>query len=314
MTPRFQVVATGLRFPEGPIALPSGDFLVVEIERGCLTRISPDGKVNPVAFTGGGPNGAAIGPDGRCYICNNGGASWREDSHGLRPIGPAADYKVGSIERVDLRAGTVETLFTETNKGPLRAPNDIVFDRQGGFWFTDLGKGRHRDLDRGSVCYVPPDLSGAREVIFPMLTPNGIGLSPGEDRLYVAETQTGRVWEFGIEAPGQIKRLRWPASPNGGRCLHGSSGYCLFDSLAVDGAGQVCVATIGTPGLTVIPPHGGEARHIPLPDHFPTNICFGGPGLLTAYVALSGSGRLVALPWDGPGLPLNFLNSPGEAI
>src|SRR5665213_1960359 len=133
-------IASGLRFPEGPIAMPDGTFLVVEIERQCLSRISADGKVTPIAYMGGGPNGAAIGPDGHCYICNNGGFSWREDSLGLRPNGEAPDYSGGRIERVDLKVGSVEILYDRTEKGLLRGPNDLVFDRHGGFWFTDRGK------------------------------------------------------------------------------------------------------------------------------------------------------------------------------
>src|SRR6185312_1158196 len=70
--PAIREIATGLRFPEGPIAMPDGSVLLVEIERQTLSRVTPDGKVTVVATTGGGPNGAAIGPDGKCYICNNG--------------------------------------------------------------------------------------------------------------------------------------------------------------------------------------------------------------------------------------------------
>ena len=65
-------VTTNLRFPEGPIAMPDGSVLVVEIERGTLSRVTPDGEIEVIAEPGGGPNGAAIGPDGRCYLCDNG--------------------------------------------------------------------------------------------------------------------------------------------------------------------------------------------------------------------------------------------------
>ena len=77
----FRLVAEGLRFPEGPIALPDGDVLVVEIAAGRLTRVHPDGSKTVVATPGGGPNGAAMGPDGKCYVCNNGGFIWTEGKH-----------------------------------------------------------------------------------------------------------------------------------------------------------------------------------------------------------------------------------------
>src|SRR5688572_1176731 len=71
--PELREIATDLLFPEGPIAMPDGSVLVVEIARRCLTRVLPDGRKEIVATPGGGPNGAALGPDGKCYICNNGG-------------------------------------------------------------------------------------------------------------------------------------------------------------------------------------------------------------------------------------------------
>ncbi|MCB1268108.1 MAG: hypothetical protein KDB19_08285, partial [Microthrixaceae bacterium] len=67
----WTTLATGLRFPEGPVALDDGSVLLVEIERGTLSRVSPDGTVDVVADCGGGPNGAAIGPDGAVWITNN---------------------------------------------------------------------------------------------------------------------------------------------------------------------------------------------------------------------------------------------------
>jgi gluconolactonase len=311
MAPAIREIASGLRFPEGPIAMPDGSIVLVEIERRCLSRVTPDGTVTPIAFTDGGPNGAAIGPDGKVYVCNNGGFDWHESAeHGIRPIGQAKDYRGGWIERIDLETGAVERLYEASDKAPLKGPNDIVFDRHGGFWFTDLGKTRAREIDRGCVCYARADGSMIREVVFPMLTPNGIGLSPDEDRLYVAETQTGRVWSFDVVGPGEIDPRPWPGSPNGGSLLAGLEGYQGFDSLAVDGEGNVCVATLYNGGITVIAPDGGSHEHIPMPDHMTTNICFGGPDLRTAYVTLSSVGKLVALEWPRPGLPLNFLDPP----
>ncbi len=87
-----KVVATGLKFPEGPIALDDGSILIVEIARGTLSRILPDGTISVVAETGGGPNGAAIGPDGYCYICNNGGFEWTERNGKIFPGNQASDY------------------------------------------------------------------------------------------------------------------------------------------------------------------------------------------------------------------------------
>ena len=78
----FKVIATGLEFPEGPIAMKDGSILLVEIKRGTLTRVLPTGEQEIVAELGGGPNGIAIGPGGQCYVCNNGGFDWHTDTAG----------------------------------------------------------------------------------------------------------------------------------------------------------------------------------------------------------------------------------------
>ncbi len=297
-------VTTGLQFPEGPIAMPDGSVIVVEIRRGTLTRVLPDGTQKIVADTGGGPNGAAIGPDGACYVCNNGGFEWH-DANGLTlPGNQPADYTGGSIQRVDLESGRVETLYTECNGVPLRGPNDLVFDAEGGIWFTDHGKTRERERDRTGVFYAKPDGSFIEEVIFPLEAPNGIGLSPAGDRLYVAETWVGRVWAFDIEAPGKLAGD--PSGPLGRTPLAGLPGFQLLDSLAVDSAGNVCVATIANGGITVISPDGNSVEHVPMPDPLTTNICFGGDDLRTAYITLSATGRLIAMEWPRPGLRLNY--------
>ena len=138
-----------------------------------------------------------------------------------------------------------------------------------------------------------------------MLTPNGIGLSPDEATLYVAETEGGRLWAFDIAEPGVIKRQPFP-SPNGGRFLFNEAGYHRYDCLAVDAEGNICVATLMSGAITVISPTGKLVRTVKMPDVYTTNICFGGPDMKTAYVTLSGAGQLVSVPWQEAGLKLNF--------
>jgi gluconolactonase len=301
-------ITTGLRFPEGPIAMPDGSVILVEIERGTLSRVTPDGKIEVVAETGGGPNGAAMGPDGKIYICNNGGFKWSHEGGLTRTVGQADDYSGGRIERVDLSSGAVEVLYDSCDGRPLKGPNDIVFDKNGGFWFTDLGKVRERDMDRGGIYYARADGSMIREAIYPLVMPNGIGLSPDETRLYAAETETGRVLAWDIVGEGTVALKPWPA-PGFGELLASPAGFQRYDSLAVDSAGNVCVATLMNGGITVVSPDGKSVEHIPMPDVMTTNICFGGPDLRTAYITLSSTGRLVAMEWPRPGLPLNYLNT-----
>jgi gluconolactonase len=297
-------MAQGLRFPEGPIAMEDGSVVLVEIARGRLSRVTPDGVIEGIAELGGGPNGAAIGPDGACYVCNNGGFEWIQAGDFLIPGDQPKNYSGGRIERVDLATGEVDVLYTECSGHRLKGPNDIVFDADGGFWFTDHGKVHDRVRDQGGVYYAKTDGSSITEVIFPLEAPNGIGLSPDEDWLYVAETPTARLWRFKISHPGEIE----PVGPFVGECVVGLEGHQMFDSLAVDGEGNICVATLVNGGISEISPDGNQVRHIPFGDPLVTNICFGGADLKKAYVCLSATGQLVELEWDRPGLPLNFLD------
>jgi gluconolactonase len=305
---RIREVATGLQFPEGPIAMRDGSVLLVEIARGTLSRVLPDGRVQVVADLGGGPNGGAIGPDGAVYVCNNGGFRWAREHDGThRPIGQADDYSGGRIERVDLATGRHERLCERVEGLALRGPNDIVFDAHGGFYFTDLGKVRETEIDRGGVFYGAAGSGAAHAIARPVMTPNGIALSPDGRTLYYAETEGARLWSFEITAPGEVHKDGWP-SPHGGRMLAASPGghWQRFDSMAVDADGGLCIATLMHGGITVVSPDGRSTRHVPLPDRFTTNLCFGGPDLRTAFVTLSGSGRLIAIDdWPVAGLRLN---------
>ncbi len=299
----LRTIATGLRFPEGPVVMKDGSIVLVEIERQTVTRVKLDGTTEVIAYTGGSPNGLAVGPDGAFYVCNNGGFSWRLEMNLMRPAGPAASYTGGSIQRVDPVTGAVTVLYDHCGPHKLLGPNDIVFDGLGGFYFTDLGKARARDRDWGGVYYALADGSKIIEVAHPILTPNGIGLSPDGKTLYVAETETARLWAWDVIAPGVLGKAPFP-SPHGGRLMVGLGGFQRFDSLAVDAEGNICVATLVNGSVSVISPGGGLIRQVPMPDMFCTNICFGGPDLKTAYMTLSGTGQLVAMDWPEAGLRL----------
>ena len=303
----FEEIATGLQFPEGPIAMPDGSVLLVEIARGTLSRVTPDGRVHVVAELGGGPNSAAPGPGGKIYVTNNGGFIWVRLKDGrLFPSTQPADYSGGRIQVVDPESGRFETLYDACDGRGLRGPNDLVFDDAGGFWFTDLGKTREREQDRGAVYYARADGSRIEEKIFPLERPNGIGLSPDGHRLYVAETTTARLWAFELSAPGEIRSANGPYRGEKGRVLAGLGGYQFFDSLAVDAEGHIVVATLVTGCLTDIAPDGAAIAQHALPDPMVTNVCFGGDGLRTAYATLSMGGRLVRAAWPRPGLALAY--------
>ena len=305
-TPDVTVLATGLRFPEGPIAMADGSIVLVEIARETLTRVRLDGSTEVIANCGGGPNGAAVGPDGAIYVANNGGFfTWMEISELTIPGETPATWTGGSIQRVDPSSGAVETLVTECGGQPLQAPNDVVFDAAGGLWFTDHGVKDELGQTHAGVAYRSAD-GEVTPVAFHTESTNGIGLSPAGDRLYVAETHTGRVWVWDVIGPGQVAADPASDAAHGGTLLFDAPEGHLFDSLAVDGDGWVCVATLGQGGITCVAPDGSASEHLPIADPIVTNICFGGDGLRTAFITSSGRGELLSMAWPRPGLALAF--------
>ena len=150
-----KILATGLGFPEGPVACADGSVVLTEIRNQRCSRMTPDGKVGVFSNCGGGPNGLAIGPDGYFYLCNNGGNRY-VDGHSMG-LGPHPNYKFGTMERIDPKTGEAKVLYKEANGHLLSAPNDLVFDKEGGFYFTDLGKRHPRHRDNGGVYYALPD-------------------------------------------------------------------------------------------------------------------------------------------------------------
>jgi gluconolactonase len=333
-TSDFHVVAKGLEYPEGPVYQSDGSILLVEIHKGTLTRVSPNGSTQIVADFGVnpagpdqprlacGPNGAAVGRDGAIYVCDDGGLNWiqipaipNKTLPLLVPTVQPSNYTTGSIQRV-AGNGTFTTLYTQCNGNRLCSPDDLVFDAGGNFWFTDWGHQRPADRDITGVYYAYPDGSGIVQLIPNRYAPNGIALSPNDSRLYVAETYARWIVYWELEAPGHIKRN--PATMDGSYLLTSNISGTL-DSMAVDEEGNVYVATMLPEGLnptvpggiTVISPEGKILDFIKLmvegmPEPLPSNLCFGGPDRRTAYITLAGTGRLVSCEMKIPGKQLHF--------
>jgi gluconolactonase len=297
-------ITEGLGFPEGPVAMADGTVIVVEIKHQTLSRVHPDGRTDVIAALGGGPNGAAVGPDGMIYVCNNGGFIWTEAAGITRPIGTPPDYVTGAIQRVNPATGAFETLYDSCDGQPLRGPNDIVFDALGGFYFTDLGKSTAEYVHHGAFYYAQADGSRITRVHAPMITPNGIGLSPDDKTVHVAETRTGRIWSFDLVAPGQIAPQPFDMP---GRLVATLPDYQLLDSLAVQADGKICVATLMRGGISVVDPQGGPVTFLDVPgDPYITNICFGGADMRDAWITASGTGCLYHTRWPTAGHRLHF--------
>lgn len=302
MTRGLHYLTDGLAFPESPIAEADGSVLVSEIAGGRLTRVRPDGTKEMVADTGGGPNGIARLPDGRLVVCQNGGSTfgvgpWPYAFDGcvmlFRPVGPPAAAVTPQIQIVEAD-GSVRTLTTEftTPDGrrlPLIRPSDVCVDSVGGFYVTDGGTTRGRARDVTGVLYGTPD-GELREVVHPLEMPNGVALSPDGSSLYVAETRTRRIWEFGLDGPGVVRTARGLATvPSGGPLNVGGA-----DGLCVDAAGRILVATLGAGGVTVFSADGELLGAIAADDPMTTNMTLSPDGA-TLYMTLASSGRILVV-------------------
>ena len=299
----LQLVAEGLQFPEGPVAMADGSIILTEIKAGVLSRITPDGRRTVFAEVGGGPNGAAVGPDNAIYVTNNGGSFEWLDQGGLTIPGPTpASHTGGYIQRVDLATGAITTVYDSCDGRRLIGPNDLVFDKTGGMWFTDHGASTPEGRKFGALYYARPDGSKIVRHRDHIISPNGVGLSPDETVVYAADTQLGRLWAFDISAPGELGP---PPGFAPGRVICNLPGFQLLDSLAVEAGGKVCVATIINGGITAFDPDG-STEHFAVPDLVTTNICFGGADMRDAWITASSTGRLYKCRWPRPGLKLNF--------
>ncbi|KAA9134121.1 SMP-30/gluconolactonase/LRE family protein [Marinihelvus fidelis] len=339
----FEIIASGLGYPESPKYLPDGSVLLVEIRNQCLTRIGADGSRTRVADIKGGPNGLALGPDGHAWIANNGGFNWLDvplPNGQTLAIGTTQpdDYEGGRIEHVNLSDGRVNMAYRSFSDGMdmsgfgprqpkpvshpkplgLRGPDDLVFDKTGHCWISDWGKQRPRDVDVTGIYYAAPDGSKITEMIFPLSCPNGIALSPAEDRLYAAMTYSRQVMYWELDGPGRIRPN--PLSMDGSHLLTADlPGQAILDSMTVDEAGNVYVATMlpdgnnpmSNGGFSIISPDGKDVEYVPIQldgafAPLPSSLCFGGADRKTLYATCGSAGLLLKATVDTPGLALNF--------
>jgi gluconolactonase len=278
----FEIVAEGLGFPEGPVVMDDGSVIVVEVAAGRVTRCW-NGRTEVVSRPGGGPNGAAIGPDGALYLCNNGG-----EAH----LGqPAED---GRVERIDLASGRVERVYDACDCEKLSAPNDLMFDVDGNMWFTDLGRIGADGKAFGGLYCARADGGAVTRVKGRALSYNGVGVSPDMKSVYVADTYSARVWAFERRAEAQEPRL-----------LATVPGPVMLDSLAMSAAGNVCVATLLQGAISTVTPQGAVTT-TPCEDRLVTNIAFGGPDMRDAWLTFSQRGALAKTRWAEPGMRLVY--------
>jgi gluconolactonase len=271
---KIERVATGFTFTEGPM-WREGRLWFSDVRGDKLRAVTPDGKVQLLLDNSGGvksrtpgvdqgSDGMAPGPDGWVYVCLQGGR------------------KVVRLD--DLMH---ESVVVDSYKGKkLNSPNDIVFARDGSFWFTDPPYGL-KGMD------ISPDKELSFNAVFrydhgrltPEITdltlPNGIGFSPDGKILYVSNSGPRMYVKAYDVAPGG--RL------SNGRILisypDDAPGSGIPDGLKVDMAGNIW--TTGPGGIRIVTPQGKVLGQIKLPE-VAANLGFADDGH-TLYIAASTS-------------------------
>jgi gluconolactonase len=266
-----EILATGLRFPEGP-AWREGGVDLVEITAGVVSRWTPAGVVT-LATPGGGPNGAAPGPDGALYVTQNGGMG----------SGPRA---TPGIQRVTAD-GDVEYVATSVAGLTLEGPNDLAFDDDGRLWFTDpRGEADASRNDRPGRIFVLDVATADGELVVELgpVFPNGIALLD-DGTVVWSESFSRRLMRLADGRPEVIVELPDRHFPDG---------------FAVGADGRLYVATTYAHTVTVVD-GASIVASLRCGDGMPTNCCFGGTDL---YVTESRHGTLWRFPLGVEGLPL----------
>jgi len=276
-----RVLARGLEFPEGPVWLGPERVAVTEI-RGQRVSLYDHGQLTRLAATGGGANGATLGPDGALYVANNGGLSLGHEGKWTAP-----EPIPGRIQRVTLD-GRVTDVAVDLPGAPPNRPNDLCFGPDGLLYYTDPHNWEDlQNLGVGRVARTT--LAGRVELVAEIPAfPNGIAFGP-DDRLYVAQSVMQTI-------------LVMDARPGVTPAVHVTLPKGFPDGFCFDAAGRLYVA--GSLGdVVVVFERDGTVRDVIEmgAGSEPTNCCLG-DGLL--YVTLSGTGELVALDMPVEPLPL----------
>jgi gluconolactonase len=266
------VLACGLEFPEGPVWLGPERVAFTQIRGQCVS-LWEGGRVRKIADTGGGANGATLGPDGALYVANNGGLSLGHEGQWR-----ATPEIPGRIQRVTLDGSVTDVATLLPGTLPHR-PNDLCFGPDGLLYFTDPHDWENLpDVGVGRVNRAT--LDGRVELLNDVpYFPNGIAFG-ADDRLYVAQSLAQLVLVM-ESSPGDTPRP-FAKLPQGY-----PDGFCF------DRDGRLYAAGSLGDVIAVFEPDGRLARIIDMgKGSEPTNCCIGDGRL---YATLAGHGELVAL-------------------
>ena len=276
---RIEKLASGFQFTEGPTWY-KGELWFSDLRGNRIYSVSPQGKLTLRLDRAGGvdsfdsryyrgSNGIVPSPDGGLLVAQHSG-------HRIIKL----DDKMQVTSFIDKFEGK-----------PLNSPNDMVYARDGGLYFSDPPY-FYADPVSGKV---DPDKAPGKvqatnnvyhykngkltAVIRDLPRPNGIGLSPDGKTMYVANTENPKtLWRYDVRPDGTVTNKRQFANWNSDNRVG------LPDGVKVDTAGNVYAS--GPGGIRILNPQGKELGQINLPEDA-ANFAFGGADQKTLYITAS---------------------------
>lgn len=271
---RYQILATGLNFPEGPAFDPQGNLWCTELLGGNLVKWVDDGLIRyPV---GGEPGGR-----GNSLAFDHQGRAWVTDSGR------------NAILRFDPASEQWETILFEVDGEPLQGPNDLAFDAQGNLLFSCPNYASQEAT--GYVVCLSPDGS-AKKIITGMNRPNGLDFLEGGKFLVVADTYHKVLIKGEWDAAAAVWKDPQPWAEVGG-----SEGP---DGMAPGANGLLYQAIYGDGVIRVVSPEGKVQQEIQVPGANPTNVAIDPSGKLGIVVTETEKGQLISFPSVSPGVAI----------
>ena len=277
-----EVLADGLGFPEGPCIAEDGTVYAVDIDHATIVEADGKGGATIVATPGGGPNGMALRADGTAVVANNGGFLWTQIGDFRIPIDRgdphqrAARLREG-LDRAD-RPGhrrRAPSCTTRATGGCSAAPTTSCSTRSAGSGSPTTARAVTTASTAAGSTTSRPTAARCSEIAFPLLGPNGVGLSPDGRTVYAAETHTGRLWAWALAEPGRGPAGRRLAGrpPRRGLPRRPRRSRSTRSPSRRTGASRSAPSATASWSIT---PDGSEIDVHPIPGDVTTNIAFGG--------------------------------------
>lgn len=273
---KYEFLYEGFEGTEGPIGLPDGSAIFTETRANRITQLKDDRGVSIYVQNSNGSNGLAFNKKGELVSVQN-----------LKP-------RVGVIYPL----GKEKVLSEQFEGKPFQRPNDLVIDKKGGIYFTDIGQVPKTDKEepaRPAVYYITPEGKTTR-VINDLERPNGVQLSTDEKTLYVANTAGQYILAYDVKPDGSLGARKDFAKLSSYIKNEAGTFSSGADGLAIDSEGRLYVAS--NAGVEVFSAKGEGLGVIALP-HKPQNLAFAGKDKKTLYVVGRGAAYRIPLLSQG---------------